>query len=124
MSAKFQRIVLTNETSELFLFYVFRFPSITKRICNIRSAEVMAIQLNEKNVFTQVHLILKHFLKEGKKITIIKWECSILQRKETGFRSCIDKELKSVSASDIIWSFGQFNPIISPKPWLSLLKKN
>lgn len=27
----------------------------------------MAIQLNEKNVFTQVHLILKHFLKEGKK---------------------------------------------------------
>ena len=28
----------------------------------------MAIQLNEKkNVFTQVHLILKHILKEGKK---------------------------------------------------------
>lgn len=62
----------------------------------------MAIQLNEKNVFTQEHLILKRILKEGEKVTIIKWEYSILPRKESGFRSCTDKELKSVSVSAII----------------------
>lgn len=64
--------------------------------------EVMAIQLNEKKCIHSSTFDFKTYSKRRKKITIIKWECSILQRKETGFRSCTDEELKSVSASAII----------------------
>lgn len=48
-------------------------------------------------------------------MTVIKWEFSLLLRKETGLRSCIDKELNPVS-SNCYMCFEQIIPTFLSKP--------
>lgn len=63
--------------------------------------------MKKKFIQPNTFALKKHFKISKKKITKINWECSVLQRKEIGFRSYTDQGLNPVTADCYLYqSFG------------------